>query len=203
MFIYFDLGNVIAYFDRARQYRQMAEAAGTTPERVRAVMADSGLSDRYERGELTTAEFCEAFREQSGTRPDDRALLAACADIFWINHGIIPLVAALEAADFRLGLLSNLSPCHWEHLCAQGYGILPAAFSVLALSYEIGAMKPDPKIYRAAAEMAGVPPSEIFFCDDIAAHVTAAHEAGFDAVQFTSTEALAADLVRRGLRFNY
>jgi putative hydrolase of the HAD superfamily len=83
------------------------------------------------------------------------------------------------------------------------YGILPAAFTVFALSFQIGALKPDPKIYRAAAELAGVAPGEILFCDDILGHVTGAREAGFDAVQYTSTPALVAELHDRGLRFNY
>ena len=46
-------------------------------------------------------------------------------------------------------------------------------------------------------------PQEIFFCDDVIGHVTAAREAGFDAVQYTTTAALVADLWRRGVRFNY
>jgi HAD superfamily hydrolase (TIGR01549 family) len=110
---------------------------------------------------------------------------------------------ALEDAGLRLGILSNTSPCHWEFLLRQDYGILPRCFKVHALSFEIGAMKPEPKIYQAAAELAGVAPQEIFFCDDIAAHVSAAREAGFDAEPYTTTPALVADLRRRGVRFNY
>jgi putative hydrolase of the HAD superfamily len=86
---------------------------------------------------------------------------------------------------------------------SSDYGVLPAPFSVFALSFQIGAMKPDPKIYRAAAELAGVAPRDVFFCDDVMSHVTAARDAGFDAVQYTTTAALVADLRRRGVRFNY
>ena len=71
------------------------------------------------------------------------------------------------------------------------------------LSYEMRALKPEAKIYAAAAELAGVPPGEIFFCDDIMGHVTAARAAGFDAVQYTSTPALLAELYGRGVRLNY
>jgi glucose-1-phosphatase len=71
------------------------------------------------------------------------------------------------------------------------------------LSYEVGALKPEPKIYRAAAELAGVPPREIFFIDDIAGHVAAARQCGFDAVQYTTTPELVAALCQRGLKFNF
>jgi putative hydrolase of the HAD superfamily len=203
MFIYFDLGNVVAFFDRQKACRQMAAVAGLEPARVEAVVFQSPLNDRYERGEISSREFYEAFCAATGTKPNYEALLVAKSDIFQINYSILPIIAALEDAGIRLGILSNTSPCHWDFLCSRGYGILPHAFAVRALSYEIGALKPEPKIYRAAAELAGVPAREIFFCDDMPGHVAAAREAGFDAVQYTSTPELIAELRRRGLEFNF
>ena len=74
---------------------------------------------------------------------------------------------------------------------------------MFALSFQIGAMKPDPRVFQAAAELAGVPPHEIFYCDDIPGHVEAARAAGYDAVQYTTTPAYVAELKKRGIRFNY
>jgi HAD superfamily hydrolase (TIGR01549 family) len=203
MFIYFDLGNVLAMFDRQQAARQVAAISGITPAEARRALFESPLNHRYERGELSSREFYAEFCRETRTEPDYAALHHAAADIFQLNHSLIPLVMGLEDAGHRLGILSNTSPCHWEFLCDQGYGILPRSFEVHALSYEIGAMKPEPKIYQAAAELAGVEPREIFFCDDIPEHVAAARRAGFDAEPFTTTPALVADLRRRGLQFNY
>lgn len=203
MFIYFDLGNVVAFFDRQKSCRQMAEVAGTDAARVEDIVFRSPLNDRYERGEISSREFYEAFCSATGTKPDFDALLHAKADIFKLNDSLLPVIAALEDAEIRLGLLSNTSPCHWDFLCTRGYGILPHAFAVRALSYEVGALKPEPKMYHAAAELAGVSASEIFFTDDIASHVTAARQCGFDAVQYTTTPALVAELHKRGLKFNF
>ena len=83
------------------------------------------------------------------------------------------------------------------------YRFLTDGFRVHALSYKIGAVKPEASIFQAAAEMAGYRPEEIFFVDDIAGHVAGARAAGFDAVQFTTAESMAADLRQRGIRFNY
>jgi putative hydrolase of the HAD superfamily len=203
MFIYFDLGNVVAFFDRPKACRQMAAVAGIDAARVEELVFHGPLNDRYERGDISTREFYEAFCSATGTHPDYEALLHAKADIFRLNYSLLPIVARLEDTGLRLGVLSNTSPCHWEFLCSRGYGILPHAFSVRALSYELRAIKPEPKIYRAAAELAGVSPSEIFFCDDTPGHVAAAREAGFDAVQYTSTQSLVDDLHSRGLQFNF
>lgn len=203
MFIYFDLGNVVAFFDRQLSCRQMAAVAGVAPERVEEVVFRSPLNDRYERGDINSREFYDAFCSAVGTRPDFDTLLHAKSDIFRLNYTLLPLIAALEDAEIRLGILSNTSPCHWDYLCTRGYGVLPHAFAVRALSYEVGALKPEPKMYRAAAELAGAAPAEIFFIDDTPGHVAAARQFGFDAVQYTTTPELVTELRKRGLAFNF
>lgn len=202
-FIYFDLGNVLLNFDHARGCRQMAEVAGVSAEQVWQVVFDAGLNLRYERGEIDDEQFYEAFCEQTGTRPDPEELARAGSEIFELNMPIMPIVAALDGAGYRLGILSNTTPAHWNW-CGRGrYGIVWHPFQVRALSYEIGAVKPEPKIYQSAARLAGVKPEEIFFIDDIAGHVAGARAIGFDAVQYTSVSALAKELRGRGVEFNY
>ncbi|HVX64707.1 MAG TPA: HAD-IA family hydrolase, partial [Pirellulales bacterium] len=69
----------------------------------------------------------------------------------------------------------------------------------LVLSFRVRCMKPETQIYAHAAELAGAAPHEIFFVDDVAGHVAAARRFGFDAVQYTTPEALAAELRQRGV----
>ena len=121
-------------------------------QRVEQLVFTRPLNDRYERGEISSREFYDEFCRETGTKPDFAALFHAKSDIFRLNYSLLPVIARLEDAGFRLGLLSNTSPCHWEFLCGQGYGILPASFPVRALSYEIGALKPEPKIYRSGCQ---------------------------------------------------
>ena len=203
MFLYFDLGNVVARFDHLKGCRQIAELVGIPPDQVFTVVFDSGLNRRCELGEVSNRAFHEEFCRTTGTHPELGAFLHAAGDIFALNDSLIPLLGALEVAGYRMGILSNTCEYHWQRIIASEYGILPAAFSVFALSFQIGAMKPDPKIYQAAAKLAEVSPQEIFFCDDVLGHVTAARQAGFDAAQYTTAAALVADLRRRGMRFNY
>src|SRR5579863_1445860 len=106
-FIYFDLGNVLLYFDHALGCRQMAAVAGLTEAQVREVVFDSGLELRYEAGELSSRQFYEEFCNRTGTRPDFDALAFAAGSIFAINASLMPVVAQLRAAGYRLGLLSN------------------------------------------------------------------------------------------------
>jgi putative hydrolase of the HAD superfamily len=202
-FIYFDLGNVLLNFSDERACRQMAEVCGATPAAVAEAMFPRGLKRGLETGELSNEAFFEAFCRETGTRCDPVALELAGSHIFDVNQTIIPIVAQLESAGYRLGLLSNISEPHWRFILEQRYGIVPRVFEVLILSYQAGAVKPDPKIFEAAAAAAGVPPQDIFFPDNIPGHVEVSMRAGFDAVLYTTTPQLVKDLHDRGVRFNY
>jgi len=202
-FIYFDLGNVLLYFDHHVACRQMGEVSGISPEHVWKLVFASGLEMRYEAGELDDRQFYESFCREFGVRPDFDRLVEAASNIFQINLSILPLLTGLIEARWPLGILSNTNSAHWA-LCSMGrYGFLTQGFSVYALSYEIGCCKPEARIYHRAAELAGVAPHEIFYVDDVLANVDGACKAGFDAVQYTGTADLAADLRQRGVALNY
>lgn len=200
--IYFDLGNVLLKFDHELMVRQMAEVAGVPVEVVRAAAFEGGLQARYERGQMTTDEFYDAFCDATGTQPNFDALCHAASDIFTVNVPMLPVVTHLKATGHRLGILSNTCQCHWEH-CLARFGFLSGTFDPCALSYELQAAKPAPDIFRKAAELAGVAPEEVFYCDDMPGHVEGAKQAGFDAVQFTSARELVSELWRRGVEFGY
>jgi putative hydrolase of the HAD superfamily len=201
-FLYFDLGKVLVDFEVEQMLQQVGRVAGIDPARVDKVLAGDGLQREYELGRVSSEQFYERFCEATGTRPDYDALERAASDIFEVNVSILPLVACLERAGYRLGILSNTCRSHWEH-CRRKFRIVAESFSVYALSYEIHAMKPDAAIFRSAAELAGVAPEEIFFTDDTPGHVAGARAAGFDAVQYVSTPELAAELRSRGVRLSY
>jgi putative hydrolase of the HAD superfamily len=200
-FFYFDLGNVLLLLDREKAARQIAGVAGVSPERVREVLFD-GLAEPYERGEMDSRQFYDVFCEQIGTRPDYDALKLAASDMFALNIRMIPLVSALQRVGLRLGLLSNTNEMHWRYIGTR-YKVISSVFERFALSFEIGAIKPEREIYTAASEIADVAPEEIFFTDDQPELVEAAREAGFDAVEFTGPAALSDELRKRGVRFNY
>lgn len=201
-FFYFDLGKVLVDFSAVHMYRQMAEVSGIAPETIHEVLLGDGLQMDYERGRISTREFYDEFCRRTGTQPDYGAICRATADIFTLKPCAAAIAAQLAQAGHRLGILSNTSALHWDH-CYQSYCVLRESFGVFALSYRVGHCKPEPELYRAAAELAGCEPGEIFFVDDFPANVEGARAAGFDAIVYTTTAELAAALRARGARFNY
>jgi putative hydrolase of the HAD superfamily len=182
-FVYLDLGNVIFSFDRQRAFRQMAEASGADAARIESLLVGEGLQEALETGRLDWGAFHAEFSRRTGTGSDPDRLARAASDMFE------PLA----------GILSNTCAVHWNHLLAERPWVLAGGPRQVVLSHEVGAMKPDRRIYDVAAARAGVPPERIFFCDDIPAHVAAAREAGWDAEVFRSAGGLIDALARRGL----
>ncbi|MCS7306674.1 MAG: HAD family phosphatase [Thermoguttaceae bacterium] len=189
-------------FTVQRLCEQLAEAAQTSSEEIHRVLFSDGLQVSYERGLISTEEFYERFCQQVGRRVDFDLLKRAAADIFTWKPESAALAVHLQQAGYRLGILSNTSPLHWEH-CWRRYCVLRETFRVYVLSYQVGHLKPAPEIYRAAVELADCQPEEIFFVDDYLPNVQGAQAAGLDAVQYTGPAELAAELRRRGCRFNY
>jgi len=202
-FIYFDLGNVLLNFDHLLASRQIGALVGLSGERVYEMLFNNELQRQYECGEISAREFFEAFCTRSGTQPDYNAFCHAASDIFEINAGTKAVVAQLARSGRRIGLLSNTCAAHWDFYASGRFTLIPEAFEVVALSFRIGAMKPDPAIFHAAADLADVEPQEIFYTDDIAANVEAAQSVGFDAVQFITSSQLATSLRERGVSFNF
>lgn len=202
-FFYFDLGNVVLWFDHRLAARQIAEVVDAPAERVWDVVFAGGLNAGLDAGTVTSEQFYERLCHEFGCRPERVALELAASKIFELNYSMSAVIGQLLAAGHRLGLLSNTCEVHWDHFADGRYWVVPAAFEQIVLSCRVKQMKPDAAIYRLAAEQAGVLPEEVLYVDDLPANVAGARAAGFDAVQYTTTPAYVAELRKRGVRFNY
>jgi putative hydrolase of the HAD superfamily len=202
-FLYFDMGNVLVMFSHERMAAQMAAVVGIEKQRAWQILFGGDLSIRHETGAITNEEFYDEFCRSAGAANVDRAALdrAAC-DIFWLHTPLVALCGRLNAAGYRLGVLSNTNDAHWRWVTKR-FSYLTTMFDVAAMSFEIGVMKPDPRIYAEAARLAGVDPADVFYTDDRPENVAGAQAAGFDAVLFTTPAALSAELWQRGIVANY
>jgi len=206
-FIYFDMGNVLLWFDHQRAAQQISDLTGVSKERVWEIIFDTGLNLEYERGDLTSRQFYERFCKEAGIPAGETvaydAMAFAASDMFSLNTGMAAVVSALKSARRRIGILSNTCEWHWEFIAPKRFRVIRDLFEVHALSYRMKLLKPEPEIYAAAAELAGVEPREIFFTDDRPENIEGAIAAGYDAVLFTTPAAIVSELRARGVQFNY
>jgi len=191
-----DLGKTLIHFDFASGYQALAAACPYAAAEIPRRIAPTGLPERLETGLIGAREFHREFCRALGLRLDYRSFVRIWNGIF--DDVLIP-ESMLEglAARYRLLLLSNTNPIHFEGI-RERYPVL-RHFHDTILSYQVHAMKPRPEIYLAAIERAGCLPGECFYTDDIPAYVEGARSLGMDAVPFENAAQLARDLKTRGI----
>jgi len=197
--IVFDLGNVLIPFD----YKRLVNAMNNI---------DSGLGDRfvknyydnyhvhrkYERWELNDSEFIKILIKWSENKIPEEKLKHIYADLFVENKETTELLPLLKK-NYMLVLLSNTNFVHqkygWEKYDFLKY------FDKLILSHEVGAIKPEEKIYRAVENFTNKTSESHIFIDDIAEYIEGAKKCGWHGVQFTSARKLKDDLKSFGIIF--
>ena len=192
----FDLGRVLVYFDFTRAYGIFQALCPGPPPDIPMRLFSTDLVRRLETGRLAPRDFHAAFSRLFDIEVEYARFCDIWTSIF--THELLPesLLESL-AERYRLVLLSNTNPIHFDMI----RGAYPHLrhFHHLVLSYEVGALKPEEAIYRAAIERAGCNPEECFYTDDIAEFVAAGRRAGLDAVQFESREQIERELRHRGI----
>jgi len=196
-YIYFDLGKVLLDFEHAKARRQLAILANVSESVVQDLIFDDGLLLAFETGKIDSQWFHRTFCEATNTNPRIGEFLTAYSDIFEVIPLMEGLVRQLHVQQIPLGILSNTSSAHWNHVCDGRFGFLPGSFRNFVLSYEVGSMKPDRAIYDHAIKLAECTPSEIFFCDDREENVAGASAAGFDAVLFETPHQILSEIKQR------
>lgn len=195
--VIFDLGGVIVPLDFTRAYGALEGRSPYRAEEIPARIAATGLVPQLEKGLIEPEEFAARMSEALDLGVNFEQFCRLWSAIF-PPHTLIPesLLESLRG-HHRLLLLSNTNAIHFPFI-QQHYPLL-RHFDDFILSYQVGAMKPAPEIYRAAIARSGCAPAECFFIDDVAENVDAARREGLDATRFVSYEQLRDELRARNI----
>jgi len=99
------------------------------------------------------------------------------------NKALFEYIEQELRPKYKLGILSNVADNQLPVLFGKDQ---LALFDATALSYEIGAIKPEPKAYEVAATRLGMLPEECVFIDDQVAYCEGARAVGMEAVAYKS-----------------
>jgi len=195
--IVFDLGKVLIPFDYApaiNKLNQIEEGLGT--KFIEFYKSNYHFHRDFESGKISEDKFVNKMLEVVDHKIDAETFKKYYADIFSLNEDVISLLPILKK-DYKLFLLSNTDSIHQKYGW-QKYEFLKY-FDNLILSHEVGAVKPEEKIYRKVEEVSGFPSEKHFYIDDIEEYVDAAINLGWDAVQFVDYQKLVSDLKERNI----
>lgn len=192
-----DLGNVLVRFDHELTVRRVADAAKLSDVGELRSALFGPLEREFDLGRLEAKDFFRAVERSVGLpRLADDVWIPAWRDIFDPIPEALALLGQVVPGT-RIVLVSNTNSLHWEGVLAVAP--IDRLVEATALSFELGAVKPDPRIFRHALGLAGVTPADAAFADDRPSLVAAALELGIDAFEAGSVAGLTAGLTRHGL----
>jgi len=189
--VIFDFGNVICSFDVEIFLAKLHERSGLDVETLRDRIFGSRLHSRYERGEISSKEFHRDVVRRIGVDVPVEALAEMFCDIFTPLESTHGLIRALKG-KYRLGLLSNTNEWHFLRQIRK-VPVFPL-FDAVTLSFEVGALKPEPEIYLDALRKLSLPPEACVFIDDIGKYADGAAALGIRGIRYTGPEELLREL---------
>lgn len=195
--IFLDLGNVVLPFDNRRFFRKLAATSPLDEGEITQRYFDAPWQRQHECGAISSATFYREVSKLCEVSMDEARFFRAFNSVFDRKANVDFAFLHALAAHYKLLLLSNTNACHFEFVTHR-FGLF-RAFQERALSFQVGAAKPDPRIYEAALVMSGMPARETFYADDVEAFVEAGQTAGLQAAQVKSHMELIEQMAAHGI----
>jgi|SRR6267142_3231595 len=195
--VVFDLGKVLVDFDYTIAAKKIASKGTILAEKIYEFIALSPLLFKYETGLVTRQEFFDAVCETTGYAGDLGEFAGFFADIFTPIDPMVELHSALREARIPTYIFSNTNDLAISHI-RKNFPFFNN-FDGYILSYEVGAMKPDAKIYEALEKMAGKRGPDVLYLDDRLENISAGAARGWQVILQETPEKTLAAIRKLGL----
>jgi putative hydrolase of the HAD superfamily len=205
--VFFDAGNTVVFPDYGI-YRDIAVSLGADVDIDDVVLAEAHARTAFERAVASSAEhgvkhywpvyytpFYERLGVPAGAVPDAIARTRAANDegvgIWKVPvEGLSETMGALRERGLGVGIVSNSDGRLDTRLGEIG---IRDHFDFIIDSGVVGVSKPDPRIFRKALELAGLPASDVAYVGDYyEVDVVGARSVGMTPVLFDPVGAYAA-----------
>lgn len=190
--VIFDFGGVITTspFEAFARYEAERALPRNTIRTINAANPDSNAWARFERAEISAAQFDSLFAQEAaslGHSINGSEILALLSGD--IRPAMVAMLDRLKADGYRLGCITNNVPA------GQGAGMagsvtkanavaaVMARFETVIESSKIGIRKPDPRIYLMMCEQLGVAPARCVYLDDLGVNCKPAAALGMHAIK--------------------
>jgi HAD superfamily hydrolase (TIGR01509 family) len=177
--VFLDVGGIILEIDSRRSLEPLGIVDPKQQSEIWQRVVAMKCHHQFERGEICEDDFFKQLAQELAPSMAKSDLVSAwnrivagplpgVEKIFDTYSGRVPLIA-----------LSNTNLCHYRHII-ETFPILKR-FDRFLSSFELGARKPEPEAFLAAAREMGVRPEECILVDDTMENIEAARAVGFKA----------------------
>ena len=157
-----DLGGVLINLDRQRCIENFQKLGLRNVEELLDISNQDGILMQQEKGLITPAEFRNGVREMIGKVVSDKQIDAAW-NSFLVDIPTHKLDLLLKLREkYVVYLLSNTNEIHWKWTCKNLFPYrtfkVEDYFEKTYLSFEMKMAKPEPEIFKAILDDAGIEP---------------------------------------------
>jgi epoxide hydrolase-like predicted phosphatase len=177
--VLFDFGGVLttSVWD---SFAAFCRSEGLDPDAIKNLFRTDpeALKDLrgLETGELSESDFEATFGRRLGLHNPDGLIDSMFTGMKPVPS-MVDAVREIRASELSTGLVSNSwSTAHYDRK------LLAELFDTVVISAEVGLHKPQPEIYRLAAERLEVEPAECLFVDDLKENCQGAEAVGMTAI---------------------
>jgi putative hydrolase of the HAD superfamily len=201
--IIFDFGGVITS-SPFEAFNRLEAERGLPRDFVRRINAtdpDTNAWAKFERAEITAAEFDTMFAAEalaaSGTLRGEDVIACLAGDL---RPRMVAALDTLKAKGFAIGCITNNVPAgHGAGMSrsqdkADAIAAVLARFDHVIESSKAGVRKPDPRIYQMMCAALSVEPASCVYLDDLGINCKPAALLGMAAIKVTSGDQALDDL---------
>ncbi len=139
-------------------------------------------------GEIGYDDFVSKLAKIGGV---NRQTALKYTENYHANRQLLNFIKNELKPKYKVGIVSNAGQDWVLKILGQSGKEL---FDDIILSYKVGAIKPEPKIYELAANNLGVHPQECIFVDDILTYCNGAEAVGMKTVWYKDFETACKDI---------
>lgn len=182
--IIFDLGGVILDIDYHRPVTAFEKLGANDFDEIFSQKKQASFLNKFERGEITPAEFRKEIRSYLPEKVTDAKIDEAWNSILGeLPSPRIVVLKMLKKMGYRLFLLSNTNSIHIKAFTqyldsTYGKGLFKELFEKVYFSSQIGMRKPTKKIFEYVLQENELDPAETLFIDDSEQHIEGAKKLG-------------------------
>lgn len=183
--VFFDLGGVILRTEYQAPRQHLAEKLGMEYDDLVKVVFDSESGYQASMGAITPDEHWAAVVKRLKRPASEMEIIRHeffAGDI--IDRTLLEFLRSLRGT-YKTGLISNAWGDLRDYIVREKFD---DAFDHMIISAEVGAVKPEAKIYQIALEQAGVQANEAVFVDDFAVNIEGCEKVGMQGIYFEDAE---------------
>lgn len=183
--VFFDFGGVIQRTEFQAPRQRLAQRFGMDYDDIDKLVFSSPSAIQATIGAVSETEHWQAIAQRLKVRDEEIQEVEKeffAGDI--IDHSLLQYLSMLRPR-FITGLISNAWTGMRAYIERQR---IAGSFDHLVISAEVGAAKPEARIYQIALEQAQVRAEEAVFVDDVVENIEACERVGMKGILFMNSQ---------------